>query len=289
MLLCCTWKGHRDPSAGDVGARPRQSTFSRRLLAGLAPYTGLTSPRRQHDGGLRVNDRSPGSTRPASSRSPPGSSARRSCRGAPAGPAADRGADPARFSISRAPLREALRSPGPAGTGRAPAPARRPGDRADRHRRRPAVRHPAALERHAIEAPSRWPPAPDRAARRGTPWLDQMRQAERDGDELRKDDAHRAFHAAVVALAGNRQLDLALEPILLKLQRPMASTCAARRTRSARRPGSGPPRAPGRRRWSQRPRRDPDRARAPRGQRFLTTGPVTRLRRERCPRLLTEP
>ena len=53
-------------------------------------------------------------------------------------------------------------------------------------------------------------------------WLAQMRQAEAAGDDLRKDDAHRAFHAAVVGMAGNRQLDLALEPILLKLQRPMA-------------------------------------------------------------------
>jgi DNA-binding GntR family transcriptional regulator len=49
-----------------------------------------------------------------------------------------------------------------------------------------------------------------------------MRQADADGDDLCKDDAHRAFHAAIVALAGNRQLDLALEPVLLKLQRPMA-------------------------------------------------------------------
>ena len=47
-------------------------------------------------------------------------------------------------------------------------------------------------------------------------------EADADGDELGKDDAHRAFHAAIVALAGNRQLDLAMEPILLKLQRPMA-------------------------------------------------------------------
>jgi DNA-binding GntR family transcriptional regulator len=49
-----------------------------------------------------------------------------------------------------------------------------------------------------------------------------MRQADAHGDDLAKDDAHRAFHAAIVGLAGNRQLDLALEPILLKLQRPMA-------------------------------------------------------------------
>jgi DNA-binding GntR family transcriptional regulator len=49
-----------------------------------------------------------------------------------------------------------------------------------------------------------------------------MRTAEDRGDRLGKDDAHRAFHSAVVGLAGNRQLELALAPILLKLQLPMA-------------------------------------------------------------------
>jgi DNA-binding GntR family transcriptional regulator len=68
-------------------------------------------------------------------------------------------------------------------------------------------------------------------------YLDQMRDAELAGDDLRKDDAHRAFHAAVVALAGNRQLDLALEPVLLKLQRPMALNL--RREAQLRGPGAG--------------------------------------------------
>lgn len=49
--------------------------------------------------------------------------------------------------------------------------------------------------------------------------IDAMRRAD---DDLAKDDAHRRFHAAVVGLAGNRQLDIALAPILLKLQLPMA-------------------------------------------------------------------
>ena len=49
-----------------------------------------------------------------------------------------------------------------------------------------------------------------------------MADAQHVRDELAKDDAHRAFHAEIVALAGNRQLDLTLEPILIKLQRPMA-------------------------------------------------------------------
>ena len=41
-------------------------------------------------------------------------------------------------------------------------------------------------------------------------------------DDPRKTVVHRAFHAAVVGLAHNRQLDITLEPILLKLQLPMA-------------------------------------------------------------------
>lgn len=52
--------------------------------------------------------------------------------------------------------------------------------------------------------------------------LDRMAAAEKDSDQLAEDDAHRDFHAAIVALAGNRQLDLMYEPVMLKLQRPMA-------------------------------------------------------------------
>ena len=52
--------------------------------------------------------------------------------------------------------------------------------------------------------------------------LERMDEAQRADDHLAKDDAHRDFHAAVVALAGNHQLDLMYEPIMLKLQRPMA-------------------------------------------------------------------
>lgn len=80
-----------------------------------------------------------------------------------------------------------------------------------------------ALERHAVCSVFPRPTAPaDAELAEIDGWLDRMRAAERDGDVLAKDDAHRAFHAAVVGLAGNRQLDLALEPVLLKLQRPMA-------------------------------------------------------------------
>jgi DNA-binding GntR family transcriptional regulator len=74
------------------------------------------------------------------------------------------------------------------------------------------------LERFALESalPLADPEtqlAPVRAA------IEQMRRAV---DDLEKDDAHRRFHAAVVGLAGNRQLDIALRPVLLKLQLPMA-------------------------------------------------------------------
>ncbi|WP_111767979.1 GntR family transcriptional regulator [Nakamurella deserti] len=81
----------------------------------------------------------------------------------------------------------------------------------------------ALLERHAVTSAlpliSRDGTDPLAAVRAE---LASMRIARDTGDELATDDAHRAFHAAIVALAGNRQLDLALEPILLKLQRPMA-------------------------------------------------------------------
>ncbi|MEP9414258.1 GntR family transcriptional regulator [Gordonia sp. VNQ95] len=76
----------------------------------------------------------------------------------------------------------------------------------------------ALLERFAIESalPLRDPDT-QLAAVRGA--YEQLRRA---SDDLERDDAHRRFHAAVVALADNRQLDIALAPILLKLQLPMA-------------------------------------------------------------------
>ena len=128
-----------------------------------------------------------------------------------------------RFSISRAPLREALRSLAQQGlvehlprrgmrvTDLTPTDV----DQLFEIRR--------VLERHAIEStfPMGSPPDGEQLADVHH-WLDQMRQAEADDDQLLKDDAHRAFHAAIVGLADNRQLDLALEPVLLKLQRPMA-------------------------------------------------------------------
>nr|WP_240757448.1 GntR family transcriptional regulator [Nakamurella flava] len=128
-----------------------------------------------------------------------------------------------RFAISRAPLREALRLLAQQGLV----------EHLPRRGARVAtwseiditqlfeVR--AVLERHAVVSTFPLTPAPGVDAlievRRH---LQRMRDADAAGDQLGKDDAHRDFHAAIVALAGNRQLDLALEPILLKLQRPMA-------------------------------------------------------------------
>ncbi len=128
-----------------------------------------------------------------------------------------------RFSISRAPLREALRSLAQQGlVEHLPRRGMRVTDlTATDIDQLFGIRR--ALERHAIECafPMAASPGTDRLGE-VRQWLDQMRQADADDDDLRKDDAHRAFHAAIVSLAGNRQLDLALEPILLKLQRPMA-------------------------------------------------------------------
>ncbi|MEQ6903023.1 GntR family transcriptional regulator [Nocardioides sp. YIM 152588] len=76
----------------------------------------------------------------------------------------------------------------------------------------------AVLERHAVESAF---PVEDLVAAL-TPVREALEQMRRAAGELDRDDAHRAFHAAIVALAGNRQLDIAMEPILLKLQVPMA-------------------------------------------------------------------
>jgi DNA-binding GntR family transcriptional regulator len=84
-----------------------------------------------------------------------------------------------------------------------------------------ALRH--VLECHAIE--TALPLAdPESSLKPVRASLEAMRTAT---DELDRDDAHRRFHAAVVALADNRQLDIALEPVLLKLQLPMAMNIRA--------------------------------------------------------------
>lgn len=128
-----------------------------------------------------------------------------------------------RFSISRAPLREALRLLAQQGlVEHAPRRGVSVTEWSDTDIEQLfAIR--AVLERHAIT--SAFPmPEGERSQRVAVVQdrLEQMRIAGLADDQLGKDDAHRAFHAAIVALAGNRQLDLAMEPVLLKLQRPMA-------------------------------------------------------------------
>jgi DNA-binding GntR family transcriptional regulator len=128
-----------------------------------------------------------------------------------------------RYGISRAPLREALRLLAQQGlvehlprrgvrvTSWSPTDIRQLFE----------VRH--VLERHAVVSalPLRQDDGPDPLTGVRARLAD-MRAAELRGDQLAKDDAHRAFHAAVVGLAGNRQLELVLAPVLLKLQLPMA-------------------------------------------------------------------
>jgi DNA-binding GntR family transcriptional regulator len=86
------------------------------------------------------------------------------------------------------------------------------------------------LERHAVETALPLDD-PEDALAGVREALKAMRSAR---GELDRDDAHRAFHASVVALARNRQLDIALAPILVKLQLPMAKNLReeARRKRS---------------------------------------------------------
>ena len=53
--------------------------------------------------------------------------------------------------------------------------------------------------------------------------LQVMRDASTEGDALELADAHQAFHRSLVGLAQHRQLALAYEPVLLKLQLYMAA------------------------------------------------------------------
>ncbi len=122
------------------------------------------------------------------------------------------------FGISRAPLREALRLLAQQGLV----------EHLPRRGSRVAEWSPAdilqlfelrnVLERHAIETAL---PLPD-PSHDLEPVRVALERMDASPDALDRDDAHRAFHAAVVGLANNRQLDIALEPILLKLQLPMA-------------------------------------------------------------------
>jgi DNA-binding GntR family transcriptional regulator len=142
-----------------------------------------------------------------------------------------------RYGISRAPLREALRLLAEQGlVEHLPRRGARVSDWSPTDIRQLfEIRH--VLERHAVLSalPLAGAEADPLAAVRER--LAAMHAAEERGDQLAKDDAHRAFHAAVVGLAGNRQLELTLAPILLKLQLPMAVNL--RREAELHTPGQG--------------------------------------------------
>ena len=125
-----------------------------------------------------------------------------------------------RFGISRAPLREALRLLAQQGL--------------VEHLPRRGVRVATlseddvdelfelreVLERHALEVSL---PVPAVALDRLRVELAAMEVAANRGDGPEEADAHRRFHTALVALSGRRQLLLAYEPVLLKLQLSMAT------------------------------------------------------------------
>jgi len=125
-----------------------------------------------------------------------------------------------RLGISRAPLREALRLLAQQGlVAHVPRRGVRVATLSDRDvRELYAVRD--VLERHAVETGLPVRGEADLVGLRVA--LDQMRRASADGDRLAVAEAHRAFHVALVALAGNRQLSAVYESVLVKLQLYMA-------------------------------------------------------------------
>jgi DNA-binding GntR family transcriptional regulator len=142
-----------------------------------------------------------------------------------------------RFSISRAPLREAMRMLAEQGLiEHLPRRGARVTEWSDTDVRQLfGLRR--LLERYAVAQAFPLPEPVDGRLAGVRTQLERMQLAHDRGDELAKDDAHRAFHAAVVALAGDPQLDRAIEPVLLKLQRPMAQNL--RREAALAGPGEG--------------------------------------------------
>jgi DNA-binding GntR family transcriptional regulator len=139
----------------------------------------------------------------------------------------------ARFGISRAPLREALRLLGQQGlVEHLPRRGVRVAELSARDVDELfALRD--VLERHAVSSMPPGPPAlSDLAAA-----LEDMDRAAAAGDAPGANEAHRRFHLALVALAGQRQLLLVYEPIILKLQLYMAANL--RREAEARAPEEG--------------------------------------------------
>jgi DNA-binding GntR family transcriptional regulator len=125
-----------------------------------------------------------------------------------------------RLGISRAPLREALRLLAQQGlVEHVPRRGARVATLSDRDvAELYAVRD--VLERHAVE--TALPVAQDSDLTGLRVAIEQMREATRSEDRLGVAEAHRAFHVGVVALAGNRQLTVIYESILVRLQLYMA-------------------------------------------------------------------
>ncbi|MEU5785892.1 GntR family transcriptional regulator [Micromonospora lupini] len=125
-----------------------------------------------------------------------------------------------RLGISRAPLREALRLLAQQGlVEHVPRRGVRVATLSDRDVRE-LYELRDVLERFAVRAGIPVGRESDLAGLRAT--LDQMREATRVGDRMAVAESHRAFHVALVALAGNRQLSAVYGSILVKLQLYMA-------------------------------------------------------------------
>lgn len=91
-----------------------------------------------------------------------------------------------------------------------------------------------ALEQHALTVAL---PSPNLRLGRVRTALAELTAADRRKDWVARDDAHRRFHAEIVALAGNRQLDLVYEQVLVKLQLAMARNLREETEAGARREG----------------------------------------------------
>ncbi|WP_440065791.1 GntR family transcriptional regulator [Streptosporangium sp. OZ121] len=140
-----------------------------------------------------------------------------------------------RFGISRAPLREALRSLGQQGL---VEHLPRRGARVTELTRGDVdelfgLRD--VLERYAVETALPLSGVHDMTALAEA--LEGMASAVRLDDPFSENEAHRRFHVALVALAGHRQLLMAYEPVILKLQLYMAANL--RREAEQRAPSEG--------------------------------------------------
>lgn len=140
-----------------------------------------------------------------------------------------------RLGISRAPLREALRLLAQQGlVEHVPRRGVRVATLSDRDVRE-LYELRDVLERFAVRAGIPVARESDLAGLRAT--LQAMREATGAGDRMAVAESHRAFHVALVALAGNRQLSAVYGSILVKLQLYMAINL--RREAEAAQPSDG--------------------------------------------------